>query len=307
MSSTKKNRLQLCDLPEPILISILSLLPTQSAVATCILSRRWKYLWASITALKLHQHMFRQRSEFINFVDRAMILRHGSSLVSYSLHCEVLNDVSRVNSWITTAVQCNVKKLSLHLNHRSNYVFPSCVFLCQSLVKLDLSMNHYTLGVPCSIRLSNLKCLRLHRVTFADDESAENLLSSSPLVEELTIHVCKWENCKDVKLSTPNLKYLDIEEDEDGNSDNVDHKICFMGDQLSSFLYTGSLFNEYQICLSSSAEFIRAKIYVHQGFNEETVYTNRCYKLINALSKAHDLTLTDLFIQVLNLFIHLFN
>jgi hypothetical protein len=41
----------LSNLPEAVLLDILSLLPTKDAARTSLLSKRWKYLWASIPNL----------------------------------------------------------------------------------------------------------------------------------------------------------------------------------------------------------------------------------------------------------------
>ncbi|KAF2555347.1 hypothetical protein F2Q68_00016013 [Brassica cretica] len=38
-------------LPYELLVRILSLVPTKAAVSTCILSKRWKFLWMSLPKL----------------------------------------------------------------------------------------------------------------------------------------------------------------------------------------------------------------------------------------------------------------
>jgi hypothetical protein len=48
---TDGNNKCLSNLPEAVLLDILSLLPTKDAARTSLLSKRWKYLWASIPNL----------------------------------------------------------------------------------------------------------------------------------------------------------------------------------------------------------------------------------------------------------------
>ncbi|XP_058728501.1 putative F-box/FBD/LRR-repeat protein At5g22610 isoform X1 [Vicia villosa] len=59
---------RISDLPDSILSSILSILPTKHAATTSILSKRWKPLWLSIPTLDIDDETFKDFNSFIQFV-----------------------------------------------------------------------------------------------------------------------------------------------------------------------------------------------------------------------------------------------
>ena len=65
------------DLPNGVLRLILSFLPTIDAVRTCLLSKRWEYLWVSIPILDFAREPL-NRSVLMNFVEKAISLRDSS-------------------------------------------------------------------------------------------------------------------------------------------------------------------------------------------------------------------------------------
>ncbi|GAB2230598.1 hypothetical protein Droror1_Dr00014874 [Drosera rotundifolia] len=63
---------RLSDLPDEVLGHILSFLPTQKAVQTSALSKRWKGVFSLATGLEFHDCY--KTTPFINFVDRVLSL-----------------------------------------------------------------------------------------------------------------------------------------------------------------------------------------------------------------------------------------
>ncbi|XP_058785045.1 FBD-associated F-box protein At5g18780-like [Vicia villosa] len=66
------------DLPECIILHILSFLNTKDVVRTCILSSRWKDLWKRLPALSFDYRDFRTGDMFNEFVFKALSLRDSS-------------------------------------------------------------------------------------------------------------------------------------------------------------------------------------------------------------------------------------
>ncbi|KAF8030167.1 hypothetical protein BT93_E2563 [Corymbia citriodora subsp. variegata] len=162
-----KNCKQLCDLPHAILLHILAFLPTEDAVRTSVLSRRWEYLWTSIPSLVFGE-------EYEGDHRRRKIFRNFGREHSFYLTCKVDREEyldgneSRVNLWITAAICCNVEDLHLHL-------------------KIGHEMKH-DLKLPSLVCLTNLKVLFLMEVRFGDDNSVEKLLSC-PSLEKLSLDI----------------------------------------------------------------------------------------------------------------------
>ncbi|XP_027060770.1 uncharacterized protein LOC113771486 [Coffea eugenioides] len=120
----KKDRIS--QLPESILSHILSRLPTEDAVRTSGLSRKWEYKWTSIYNLtfddgKRFRYSPRRRkwkrqkqpkkTDFMNFVDRVLALSKNSSIKECHLLFLDVYDPFRMKTWITAALGADVQRL----------------------------------------------------------------------------------------------------------------------------------------------------------------------------------------------------
>jgi len=213
-------------LPENVLHHILSFLTTKEAIQTSILSRRWQYLWTSISNIDLNdmsswsnrkkdkgkkQDRYPMcKSSFLDFVERVLLLHDASDIKRLRLRFTVVVNSSRLNSWISAAVRHNVEELDLSLPMQTRFVLPCCLFTCDSLVVLKLFMD-CPFKPPIFIHFSNLKTLHLSAVTFSDDNSTQQLFFSCPVLQELELLYCGWKNLKTITISIPTLKRLAIE------------------------------------------------------------------------------------------------
>lgn len=199
-------------LPENVLHHILSFLSTKDTIRTSILSTKWEYLWTSIANIdlkeKYHLHWKKDWS-FLDFVERVLSLHDASDIKSLRIKSYELVNSSHVNSWISTSIRHNIEELNLSLPWEAQVVLPCCLFTCQSLVVLKLLMNG-ALKVPSLIQFSNLKTLELSELTFSDDDSTQHLFSSRPVLQELALVNCSWENLKTIVICIPTLKRLTI-------------------------------------------------------------------------------------------------
>ena len=293
------------NLPEEILRYIISLLPTNDAVRTSILCKRWEYLWKSIPNLDFRQGVPAKRKLFMNFAERVLLLRDSSDIKRFTLCCDVLFDTSHVNAWISAAIWRNVQELEINLDKfQEPYSLPHCLFTSVALTKLVLGMP-YTLKVPPTTCFSNLKTLVLRGIIFSDDYSTQQLFSGFPVLEVMNLYMCNWKNLKVVSICAPKLLHLTIIErcvQREGDWD--DCQVMIFGLGLKNFDYSGQLYNDYFLYNSCSLE--GAKIYVYcfnessnEGSDERSrQVAYRMYKLFIGLSTVQKLKLSFTAVEV---------
>ncbi|KAM0833108.1 hypothetical protein ACQ4PT_064471 [Festuca glaucescens] len=172
-------------LPDSILHHVLSFLPAQAAVRTCVLARRWRHLWRYTTGLRIVG--LEEEGEYIvkdlhKFVEHLLILRERTNLdtvqIKFSEFCE--EDQPCVNLWVRFAVMCKVRALTLHISYEHLY-----------LEDLPLVSRH--------LRTLDLAGVSLQK-TFLD-------FASCPVLEDLNMSYCIINACR---ISSCSLKHLSI-------------------------------------------------------------------------------------------------
>ncbi|OQU83655.1 hypothetical protein SORBI_3005G154500 [Sorghum bicolor] len=115
-------------LPDDALHHLLSFLPAEDAVRTCVLARRWRHLWKSATGLRIwfgYGNELQSVKKFREFVIHLLLLRKRHS----SLHtCELRlrnsaslcthwlrKDRLGLNLWIRHILDCEVRTLRLKI------------------------------------------------------------------------------------------------------------------------------------------------------------------------------------------------
>uniref|UniRef100_A0A8R7QZ28 F-box domain-containing protein n=1 Tax=Triticum urartu TaxID=4572 RepID=A0A8R7QZ28_TRIUA len=98
-------------LPDQVLHHLLSFLPAQEAVQTCVLASRWRHLWRCTTGLRIGES---DREDLIHvkdlhkFVDHLLLLRECTDLDTVDIAFDEFSqeDQPYVNLWIRFAVMC---------------------------------------------------------------------------------------------------------------------------------------------------------------------------------------------------------
>ncbi|KAG2556505.1 F-box/LRR-repeat protein At4g14103-like isoform X3 [Panicum virgatum] len=107
-------------LPDEILHRVLSFLPAQQAVQTCVLARRWLDLWKSATGLRIVGADGKEPAPFgevREFVDSLLLLRGRSPLETFEIRVagDVV-DVRHLRLWVRYGTMCNAQVLRLKVH-----------------------------------------------------------------------------------------------------------------------------------------------------------------------------------------------
>ncbi|KAL3634848.1 hypothetical protein CASFOL_021902 [Castilleja foliolosa] len=189
---------RLSQLPQPILHSILSLLPQKDAVQTSVLSKSWRYLWHGRFNFEFCNFWFARKKESRSFVDKTLQryldqnLSLQKFLVDVSSYEVDLAAFVLLQKWIPMVIMnMDVSSLSLIFSWGTKaYPLPLVVFQSESLVELHLTRCDFsTLKSTDNVMLKNLQTLRLHYV-YITDEIFEKIISGCPLIETLNLSQC---------------------------------------------------------------------------------------------------------------------
>ncbi|XP_074307284.1 FBD-associated F-box protein At4g10400-like [Silene latifolia] len=231
---------RLSEMPDQVLVHILSFMPNRDAVRTMLL-RRFGNLWTMLPALDFdfNHHYVRNYHVDVNDVDafdeekrktseafsrfarfvRNVLLLHRRSTID-SFHLDIggykTNKSNHVDPWLIDDVQVwlkfaadrEVKDLLFYCAYRDDITPPRCVFTCQSLVRLTLfgSMLVQYEHQP-QLHMKALRKLTLIGV-HGSNEAFNQLISACPSMQKLKL--CNVEGLRDLNVTAPSAKNLDL-------------------------------------------------------------------------------------------------
>ncbi|KAF8402072.1 hypothetical protein HHK36_013024 [Tetracentron sinense] len=218
----EKNVDRISDLPDSLLLSIISSLPTTYAVSTSILSRRWKDIWVYTPYLDFDENHFitthrlplesTVRSRFVDFVHCALLHYKGDKLSTFRLWISYRSEhYVYIDQWIGFLIKRRVQELDLDLwgggidknshNGLWPYELPNYFFTYGLLSVLKL--NFCTFKPPFFKIFALLKTLSLTRVELSSELFLK--VMTSCLVLEI-LHLERCYDLKHLKISDSNLR-----------------------------------------------------------------------------------------------------
>ncbi|KAJ1688795.1 hypothetical protein LUZ63_012950 [Rhynchospora breviuscula] len=204
----------LSNLPDDLLITILSFLPTHIAARTSVLCRRFRHLWKASPSLQfITQDLPAPRDvNFIAMADRSLLHRNAShQLISLRLDNlfpllppSILD--SYMPSLLTKAHSLGLRHLTVESGLHNNLALLT-IFSIDSLQSLSLPMVHSGHKFPSGI---SLPCLRSLSLTICDNEfvpTFNRLLSALCSLQDLHLVTRRIE---DLSLSSLTIRKLTL-------------------------------------------------------------------------------------------------
>ncbi|GMY08138.1 F-box/FBD/LRR-repeat protein At1g16930-like isoform X2 [Fagus crenata] len=219
------------ELPDQILVSVLSHLTVREALATSVLSRRWKYLWAYSTRLDfdsknaLGKLIINQSTErpryvewvdgFVECVDHVLGEYEVPTLDKFKISFDLdQRSTESINSWVEFAMTRPVQRLEMDLLGIRPYHYFQNLYYKQSCgcSPKQFSLNLPRICPPTSLGFKFLKDFYLKNVSITT-EVLEYFLANCPNLERLSVfgsrHLVKLR----VSGSYPSLKHLEFDEE----------------------------------------------------------------------------------------------
>lgn len=205
---------RLSELPDALLLYILSYLSVDDAISTSLLSKRWRNLWKWMDSLDFPMPCGKWKRNSVQFIERALSLHEGLKIKRFSARFRYnSNYIDRVDSWVRFTVARNVEKLVLDLfcaeNEVQPYVIPGIVYKSGSLRELEVNLCRFF--PPPSFCLRSLSKLVINNTVFIGD-SLKILVSGCPVLEELALVNCNQARDLEIVILNRNLKRMKIVE-----------------------------------------------------------------------------------------------
>uniref|UniRef100_A0A1S4ALB6 F-box/FBD/LRR-repeat protein At1g13570 n=2 Tax=Nicotiana tabacum TaxID=4097 RepID=A0A1S4ALB6_TOBAC len=180
-------------LPRDVIDGILELLPVEEAARTSILSKEWRYIWATLPYLVLDKNFclkLTKKSAFnlIDTIDK-ILLQHTGDIVKFILDVSMtfLSPYPDIDRWMLYVTRNGVKELTLNMSNNTSYKLPFYIFNCPTLTRLKL-FNCVFKPPTSFLGFPNLITLYLSKVTFV--LASEFFVIKAPLFTNLTLKYC---------------------------------------------------------------------------------------------------------------------
>ncbi|GER43029.1 F-box/RNI-like/FBD-like domains-containing protein [Striga asiatica] len=203
---------RLSSLLDGVICHILSFLPTKLSVATSVLGKRWRFLWAHVPCLDFSGNDLTGETEHSDIINRFILLHEAKRMNTFRLSLVNCNEY-QLETWISAAIKRNIRDIYLALyGFGDRLMLLSPLFTCKTVVDMRLSGGK-RISSSVNIHLPSLRKLVLDLVEFEDDEALTHLLSGCPLLKKLTLVYSFIGNEKKlgcINISSPSLETLDV-------------------------------------------------------------------------------------------------
>ncbi|PIA30445.1 hypothetical protein AQUCO_05500014v1 [Aquilegia coerulea] len=267
------------NLPDPILHHILSFLDMKEVVCTSHLSRRWRYIWRSVSHLNFHQDLWSDTCTNNDFRIPNLSEHKFMDFVDYVLY---LRDDTNVQKFL----------LSGSGHGMGNYQIPKwmTILINRKIPEIHLKLPEYT-ALPLFVFTSptNLKILHLEYAILPQGDLNGELELKCQVLETLVLHSC-YHKCLILKLFALQLKNLVLDNDREKCVDFCKIKIC--APNLNSLKCKGYMYQDY--FMEDLSSLVTANV---GGIAGERINVQHVIKLLSGLQNAATLVITDCWLK----------
>jgi hypothetical protein len=295
----EENQDRLSDLPESVILHILSFLNIKHAVQTCVLSTRWKHHWKHIPTLILHSSRFSTKKHFAKFVSKILTLRNSSTaLHTLDVERDGIMEPKLLKKILNYVCSHNTHLQQLRINVTADScLILNCVSTCRALTSLKLAhpgnrKNYKETLLPTSLNLPLLTSLDLTYFTFYGGENGcVEPFSAFTKLNSLVIRHCTVKDARILSISSETLVDLTML----NNSSDFDKIVLSLPPSLSVFTFTGV--HVLKICGNGLSSVKQVTIVAHD-YEASVKYPSILLSWLQGLANVESLKVTSTTLQV---------
>ncbi|KAG2333219.1 hypothetical protein Bca52824_004399 [Brassica carinata] len=215
------------ELPDALLLEILSYLPTREVVTTMVLSKRWKYLYAFVPTLEYDHNSYQDGEDrsFSRFVYSSLLLHEAPVLKGLTILLGQNTGAIDIGVCVRTAIKRHTRHLDIEIDDTCSaetinpVILPTSLYTgCTMLVSLWLT-NVVLMDSSSTVSFPSLKLLALLSVRCPNNEFVPKILAGCPVLENLLVDRCTGDNVNLFVVRVPSLKILSLQNVSDIHSD----------------------------------------------------------------------------------------
>ncbi|CAF2272193.1 unnamed protein product [Brassica napus] len=258
---------RISDLPDTLLLRVLSLLPSaKDVVATMVLSKRWEFLWLSVPRLVFDDQDIVEFGKFSRFVDRYLIVNDAPEIETLHFKLSRRYAAQDIIVWMRAANNFTVDEMIIEIDSSScasPVILPKFLYTeCTMLVTLNLN-SVILADFSSPMFFPSLKTLSLLSVRYPDEEFASSLLSYCHVLESLEVEKCRDDNVTLFTVRVPSLKRLVLHTSENRDRDDSDGFVI-NAPCLEYFNIIDHKVKRLYLCLSTSKDLYPDDTLVHR-------------------------------------------
>ncbi|XP_057772049.1 FBD-associated F-box protein At5g22730-like isoform X2 [Salvia miltiorrhiza] len=203
---------RLSELPDSLILTILSLLDMKDVVMTSLLSKRWKNRWTTVPCLRFDLPFSGGLwVEYSKFVSGALAQWKGAKILEFTIFFssnDPLTPSCDTDSWLLFATEKQVEKLTFGFECRPHgaYFVPQCLYSCSSITTLSLYCCSFK--IERNVRWNQLKSLNIRKSEGLSGDAMNQILLGAPRLEKLVLR--SFEISENFTIRSTSLMILEI-------------------------------------------------------------------------------------------------